>query len=361
MLVTFIASNLTISASSVLDLSISKEEAYYSRSEISVLSKEIGSKPEFYTPNNSKILRQSKIDEVTVNDYIKDGNRYIVEYLPNGEIRKTVKDSETGVIYVVQSNKKLKKYTPSDLRKEIQTTTKEEVDMLLEKNKKSAEKNSSMNTMSLPSRLFSSTKEVDPLSYKDYSGTRPFSARRVKSYYTIYSKPLDDAGFYKYTNVKIYNTMDYFVEDKKSSIFFSKDTALSVIAVAFDVALDGVISWISGAGVLFTAYNVLSESCKVINEHSYTYAGGKEATVYDRSNSPVRYVEVYSKWDDGKISLSWDYDSSTGYNNPSWGHTKRANALTMDNGQFKDEALRIYNANITVVGFWKHGAGRLGY
>ncbi len=104
----------------------------------------------------------------------------------------------------------------------------------------------------------------------------------------------------------------------------------------------------------------MTQACNIINEHSYEFAGGKEGTVYDPT-SYNRDVEVYSEWGDGLLTLTWQYNSYTGFNDPTWGISTRPDPLLTSNSDFANETAQIYNNNITLYGIWKWGPGQLGY
>ena len=84
--------------------------------------------------------------------------------------------------------------------------------------------------------------------------------------------------------------------------------------------------------------------------------GGKECGNYDPTVNNA-YVETYSTWSQGKITLTWQYNSSTGYNNPTWGHSVRSTSLQVGNTTVRDYGRDIYNNNIVMHGQWSFGVG----
>lgn len=98
------------------------------------------------------------------------------------------------------------------------------------------------------------------------------------------------------------------------------------------------------------------EQCNIIDEHAYTFLGGKECGIYDPTQCHT-FVETYAAWDDGRIVLTWPYNPSTGYKTPTWGHSKQSSALATLSTSIRDSGKAIYNDNIIIYGYWIHGVG----
>ena len=192
------------------------------------------------------------------------------------------------------------------------------------------------------------------------SSTTPYTGKLVNSGILTINE-LENVGYSTKQAYNVYETMSYYTQVKKESQLFAIGVSIATIASAFVVAPSTVNGWLSVADVMISSANKLKEACKVIEEHAYTYLGGKECTIFDPTVEK-KYVEVYSVWGEGRISMSWSYNSSTGYNNPTWGHTARSVGLNTANTTMRDQALAIYHNQIATLGRWSLGVGNgIGY
>jgi hypothetical protein len=56
---------------------------------------------------------------------------------------------------------------------------------------------------------------------------------------------------------------------------------VTFIATALEVTKTAMLSWLSAASVAITVSGILKDACKIVDESQYSYAGGKEVTVFD--------------------------------------------------------------------------------
>ncbi|GAA0337223.1 hypothetical protein GCM10008967_29380 [Bacillus carboniphilus] len=234
---------------------------------------------------------------------------------------------------------------------QLENTIVKEVDgktfILIEDN--SEESSSSIGIMSY-------TKDVPP-DPNDPNYQRK-NAQRKLSRLGVYSSALDARGYDPYTDIRVYETMDYYTEVSKGYKYFSAGTAVNTVAIFWDVAKSSALTWITAAAVVVDVYDKIQGSINAIDAAQYDFQGGKEGTVYDPTNYN-RDVETWSTWERGRVALGWSY--SGGYQDPHWTHIDKSTALEMSNYTVSDNALNTYNNNINVYGYWKHGVGQLGY
>ncbi|WP_024833486.1 hypothetical protein [Ruminiclostridium josui] len=292
-----------------------------------------------FVPASAVINELTIINDSVIVGYVKNSKRFIIELFKDGSIRKTISKKDNDVI-TVYSN-----LNNSDVKEMKSNETKAETINLKSQ------------TATDNIQLFATTKTVDP---KPVSSSYPaYKARLV--YSANWNFPaLKNAGYPETQRVKIYETMDYYSEANKSSKLFDAATNVVSIASFFEVAVGTATGWLAYAGVILDVYNRLTEACKVINEHSYSFYGGKEGTVYD----PTAYnrdVEVLSEWGEGILTLTWQYNSSTGFKDPTWGISSRPYPFLISNSDFANDNAQSYNNNITSFGVWKWGPGQLGY
>jgi len=291
-----------------------------------------------FVPSSATINELSIINNSVILGYLDNSKRYIIELFSDGSIRKTISKKVNNVITVYSNFNNLN-------FKEIKST-----DILTEQ---SGENIQSEKTV----QILASAKTVDP---KPVSGSYPpYKAKKV--YQANYYFPsLNSLGLPSTQPVKVYETMDYYSEANKKTTFFDILTNITSIASFFEVAVGTATGWLSYAGIALDIYNRITEACKVINEHSYSFYGGKEGTVYDPTTCKCD-VEVYSQWDEGLLTLTWQYNSSTGFKNPTWGISSRPSPFLISNSTFAGDTAQVYNNNIYMYGNWKWGKGELGY
>lgn len=200
-------------------------------------------------------------------------------------------------------------------------------------------------------------KTVYPKKYTQDSDTKPYKKRNVLDG-TVAIPALLDGGYPKNQRFIVYETQSYHVESNKAMEPFDIGERVSLIATFFDVAMSTAKRWLDVAGVAYSTLSILADNCKVVDEQAFNYLGGKECGIYDPTEEKAM-VETYSDWGDGKIVLTWKY--SNGYHSPDWSHSRRSPALQIANTTIRNEGKDVYNQNIEVYGYWKHGRGRFGY
>lgn len=309
-----------------------------------------------YIPEGSQCTEVSLIGEVLYIDYRINNVRYIVGYHRDGTVEKVARSMEEDTIYSINSSEnRIDYYSVQD---NIETVSKldDEDGAYVEQVGNSEEIANSTFQVSATA----ATKEVYPIRYYDVSSTTPYKGKSVASGILTISE-LANVGYSTKQGYQVYETMSYYTQATKSSKVFAIGETLATIASVLRVAPSTAKAWLTAFDVLLSASNKLQEACKVVDEHAYTYLGGKECTIYDPTVEK-KYVEVYSVWGEGKISMVWNYDSSTGYYNPTWGHTVRSNGLLTANTTMRDEALAIYRSQIATLGKWSLGVGNgIGY
>ena len=291
-----------------------------------------------YIPEGAWCTDCCMIGVVGYIDYQLDGVRYIVAYYPDNVVEKTVRALGSNMIYTVSSEKG--DVSVQDVRDNHYVIIDD--GEIVEVDKKGEEKS------------VSAVKTVDPYPYTSDPSTAPYTAKLVMSG-LVHISALSGTAYSPIQEFKIYETMAYHSEVKRTVDFFAATTSLVSIASLRYAQLATVKGWLDAFGVVYTVYNILQESCNIIDEHAYTFLGGKECGIYD----PTQYhtfVETYAAWDDGRITISWSFGPS-GYKEPSWGHTKRSTALDTLSASIRDSGKTIYNDNILIYGYWIHGVG----
>lgn len=308
-----------------------------------------------YIPDGAVCTDVSKIGSVVYFDYKLNNTRYIVGYHSDGAIEKTVRKMDDDNVYsVTTQSDKADSFSISDRKYTISI---EENDA--EKNsinlKNSGNSPSSYTSLSTAA---SSRKVVYPLPYTDNPSTAPFYATKY-GFSNVTVDSFEGTNYNTSQACWLYKTMGYHSEVTRTAEIFSIGQALADVAAVFCVRLTTVKSWLDAAGVLFSASNTLSEACDVVDENAYTYLGGKECGIYDPTRY-MDYVETYSYWDSGKISIGWYLDAS-GYKDPTWTHTARSKALDLSDSTVRNSGVDTYNGCISQYGYWKWEKGEFGY
>ena len=307
-----------------------------------------------YIPEGSWCTDVSRLGDVLYIDYRIDNVRYIVGYYSDGTVEKVVRDLESDNIYSVYSNTNVVEcMNLQEHRQELSISEEEATRRMEQMQEEQWDVNS---CYALENSLVrASGKVVDPLSYTSVSSTAPYNAKIVLSGNVTISA-FSGTNYSTLQAFRVYETMAYHSEVTKKTQVFAVGATIAKIASAFVVPTNTAKTWLTAAGVLFNTSNILQESCQVIDEHAYTYLGGKECGNYDPTVSNA-YVETYTTWSQGKITLTWQYNSATGYNNPSWGHSVRSTSLQVGNTTVRDSGRDIYNNNIVMHGQWNWGVG----
>ena len=150
--------------------------------------------------------------------------------------------------------------------------------------------------------------------------------------------------------------MSYHTEILRKSLAFAIGKTVANIAMALAVPASTVKAWLNIAGILYSTSGILKEACEVVKKSEYRYWGGKELGIYDPTSNKSE-VEVFSDLGEGIITMTWQYNSATGYNTPKWGHSALSSGLQKDNNYVIEEGRRIYDSNIKEYGLWKWGKG----
>lgn len=330
-------------------------KAYFSGNR-SIISDQNASR---FIPSNALLLDQFVyLNNIVYLDYSIGGNRYIVEYFKNGNVRKTILNNSSKLIYEASTlNENPTTYSIEANVNEYQLSP-DEIE-----NRMQYMRDSGWNPLapypiletSTPTRA-SGSKLVDPLSYTSDNSTRPFVANTDRTG-TATIPALSTYGYDQYQPYTVYKTMAYHVEDKLTTKSFSVGTTIASIALSFSVKAESVSKWLNAAGVVSDVFGCIAEQCSIIQKHGYTYSGFKEFGIYD----PTRFkkmIEVNSEWGNGHITLGWDYVGE--YCNPHWIHDVRSRGLDYSSDALISTGINAYNLNISQYGYWKWEAGNFG-
>ncbi len=327
-------------SSNSADMSLENETAWLNQQQ-SQNKTIMDSSEDVYVPDGARILSIDCINNNLVVDYRLGDVRYIVTYLWDGTIEKTARKTGSAVIQEASSSNGVIKTIDLDEHSFTNEAPKDNI---------------SNEANDIAARR---VKDVIPIMYTDVPGTAPYNAKIVTSG-TLSLPALADLGYSSTQRYRIYETRDYFEEENASGELFNAGDSVSLVAVFWDVALTKAISWITLAGIAISALNKLEESCRAVMDCSYTFMGGKEVGIYDPTYHNT-YVEVVEYWSQGLVAMTWQYDSSIGYNSPSWENVGTCAALHINNSELKSEAQEIYNGNVQISGWWPYGVGRFGY
>lgn len=298
-----------------------------------------------YVPKGTLCTEVAIIGYVVSFDY-KIGNvRYTAQYCNDGTVRMTSSIIADEIDYVYEIS--------SDAPNTVRCIDCHSNDIVWEKDTATQ----SPETVHGELETRASVKEVNPLSYRNDPDTAPYKAKIVLTG-TASLSSLQGTSYNQMQPFRVYETMWYHQQVNKRTIPYSVGVSLSSIAHDFLTSSATVATWLTAAGVLYTVGNLLSEACTVVKEHSYTFQGGKESGIFDPTSCNA-YVETYSIWDEGKITLTWGYDSA-GYKKPDWGHSVTSDALSLANLTVNERGKAIFNTNVNTYGMWPHGVGNFG-
>ena len=294
-----------------------------------------------YVPEGAVCTALDVIGTAVYVEYELDNVSYTVAYFSDGTIEKTVRALDSNEIY-----------STDNIDHQIECVDVAENDVVTEISEEEADKR--MNQMieeqwptgseypieGLAQTRAASPKTVYPKKYTQDSNTKPYKGKLVLSGKVTISA-FSGTQYSTSQPYKVYETMAYHVQLSKKTNQFAAGCSVAKLAKEFTVSTSTALGWLKIAGVAISTINKIKEACQVVDEQSYKFAGGKEVTIYDPTRNK-KHVEVYSKWGDGKIALSWPYSGS--YRVPTWGHTARSSALKTSNTTMRDEALRSVEA-----------------
>ncbi|SHG14668.1 hypothetical protein SAMN05216225_101737 [Ornithinibacillus halophilus] len=326
-----------------------------------------------FAPKNSTVTEVLYTDfgipSISI-DYTLGDSRVIVTYFEDGKVEKSILNRTSGYITENFNNEKKNTFNRNDVI--TISRSKEQLDtintLIKERNFEEIEKIKDTTVNKVGGKTIISfddsnagilaNKKVYPVPYDPE--WKKYKAKFKYGMYHEYSKALDDRGYDPHVAVKVYETMDYFNYVDESYKNFSAGRTVTAISLFWDVAKSGTFSWLSYAAVFVDTYERIKSSISAVDEAAWNFEGGKEGTVYDPTRSKTN-VQTWETWGTGRVVLGWNYNSSTGYNNPNWYHSKRSTALQMSDYTVFNNAFETYNNNINMYGVWKWGEGRLGY
>ena len=307
-----------------------------------------------YIPEGANCTDVSVIGEVVYIDYQLDGVRYLVAYYSNGSVEKVARAIGGDDMYSVDSISNLvEKVDLQETLRTVEISDEEATKRMNEMMQNQMDENAVYPLENDIGRA--SKKTVYPLPYTSVSGTAPYKAKIVDSG-SVTISAFSGTSYSTSQPYRIYETMSYHSEVTKKTQAFAVGATLTKIATAFIVPSNTAKAWLTAAGVALSSANILQEACEIVDENAYTYLGGKECGIYDPTQENA-YVETYVTWDEGKIVMTWDYNSSTGYRNPTWGHSVRSTSLQTANTTVRDAGRDAYNGNILTHGEWRWGVG----
>ncbi|MDE5818167.1 MAG: hypothetical protein K2I07_02460 [Lachnospiraceae bacterium] len=307
-----------------------------------------------YIPEGAKCTDVSVIGEVVYIDYQLDGIRYLIAYYSDGSVEKVARPIGGDDMYSVDSiHNSVEHVNLKETLRTVEISDEEATRRMNEMMRNQMDENAVYPLENDMGRA--SGKTVYPLSYTSVSGTAPYKAKIVATGDVTISA-FSGTSYSTSQPYRVYETMSYHSEVTKKTQAFAVGATLTKIATAFIVPTNTAKAWLTAAGVALSSANTLQEACEVVDENAYTYLGGKECGIYDPTQNNA-YVETYSTWSQGKIVMTWDYNSSTGYRNPAWGHSVRSTSLQTANTTVRDAGRDAYNGNILTHGEWRWGVG----
>ncbi len=307
-----------------------------------------------YIPGGSQCTAVSVIGTVVYINYILNDVRYNVAYYSDGTVEKVARAVDGNDIYSTNSVKNSIEYM--NVEENSKTISISDTEATQRMNQMIEEQWPEGSCYPIENTLTrASGKDVYALRYADVSSTAPYKAKIVNSG-TVTIDAFRGTNYSTSQAYRVYETMSYHTEVTKKTQPFAIGVTLTKIASIFIVPENAVKIWLTLANVAFSSANILQEACQVVDENAYTFLGGKECGIYDMTQN-MAYVETYSTWDEGKITMTWDYNSSTGYNDPHWGHSVRCKSLDTINSTVRDEGKNVYNNNISMYGVWRWGIG----
>lgn len=309
---------------------------------------------EMFVPEGAKCTEICKIGEVLHIDYQLNDIRYIVSYYQNGEVGKSARAIGSDDYYSIDSfDYVIKHFNVTEDVKVVEISDKEAARRI--KLMQSAEWTGDLSYSLDENASRAAVKTVYPESYKDNPNTAPYKAKIVDQG-NVRIDAFTGTSYSVYQPYRIYETMSYHTEVKHKVKPFATGMLIRDIALSFIVPMSSAKSWLDYAGVIYDTLNALQEACNVVSDSEYTFLGGKECGIYDPTENK-RYVETYASWGKGTITLVWEYNSSTGYNNPTWGHSTTCESLSTANRIIKENGQSAYNSDISMYGVWKWGPG----
>ena len=306
-----------------------------------------------YIPAGANCTEVTTIGDTIYIDYQLNNARYIIAYYADGTIEKYVRINGSDDIYMVNSKNTFLEHTNVKENLKEVSITDEEAKERMENLKNKYNKIEPLYL--LENKATTSKKVVWPISYKKDPSTAPYKAKIVsRGHLRIDS--LSSKGYNVWQPFKVYETMSYHTEILRKSLAFAIGKTVANIAMALAVPASTVKAWLNIAGILYSTSGILKEACEVVKKSEYRYWGGKELGIYDPTSNKSE-VEVFSDWGEGIITMTWQYNSATGYNTPKWGHSALSSGLQKDNNYVIEEGRRIYDSNIKEYGLWKWGKG----
>ena len=306
-----------------------------------------------YIPTGANCTDVSVIGDAVYIDYQLNNIRYLVAYYKDGTVEKVAREIGDNEVYSIDSiNNVVENVNAEERLQIIELTDTEAMERMNElKNSHLTNENSSILENGLTR---ASGKIVYPVSYKNAEGVEPYKARVVQQDNVIISA-FSGTSYSTSQPYCIYETMSYHTEVTRKTQAFAIGATLTKIASLFIVQVSTAKAWLTAAGVILNASNILQEACQVVEESAYTYLGGKECGNYDPTQYHT-YVETYSTWSQGRITMVWQYGAN-GYRNPTWGHSARSASLQVSNDTVRDNGKSNYNQAIANFGVWKNGVG----
>lgn len=206
-------------------------------------------------------------------------------------------------------------------------------------------------------QLLASAKIVDP--HKINNIPKYETSALLMYGLTRYFSALDDLGYSPNRLVKVYESQKHFSEKSRTSTIIDAYSHIDLAASWWNIDSIKAKNFYNLAGVLLDTYSFIQEKTEPIREHEYSFYGGIEVTVHDPTmhNSDV---EVINNWGTGYYTLVFQRVYN-GFANATWGISAIPWPLNTSYSDYIDEAQQIYNTNIAVYGYWKHGKGQLGY
>lgn len=334
---------------------------------------------------NSAAMTVEKIDAGTEMIYLDDAtivdqttaDRRTITTVAGETTSEFVEEFATGMAYLYVDGELKETYDMNEIRSEIETWVMPEEDQALLDAFLEAELPQSNQTNALPelpaglAGKYEMTYEdggivVTPVQ-SDGVAAASSSTKTVRPYKTVTSayptymyKQIDSATKYssvcgRNLSIKVKDSWYSYALISKTSKTFSAGTAISMIVTAFSLPTATVISSLNGLYSIKDGIKTLDTAVTYYKEESYNFHALRQGYVYDYTTN-MRDVSVTSETGQGRVSMTWDYDTKNNcYINPQWKITAQAAPFAISTSTIIANAKQIWETNIELYGYWKHG------
>ncbi len=154
-------------------------------------------------------------------------------------------------------------------------------------------------------------------------------------------------------NMAIKDCMYSYSLKSRQNRYFAAETAISVIAGTFKIAIATVLQTLLGYVKTVAGVVMLSRGVDYYFSESYSFEAMRQTYVYDYTENNA-YVSVQTEYGSGQLAMTWDFRNNE-YTNPAWKITALAYPHTISFDQMYSEGQEIWEYNMTEFGYWKWG------